>query len=151
MYIIAAVPEGLSRADGLTGEEAASDIYDSNLLVFIPPGVHDVTTYHVFAPLPDWGAFMKHMMVEEQDQPRIGADFALFIPFIIEECCLASFKLTFASIEIYLRVVKTDSRTCTVSCTLHMFNITMRSKFNSLPKGQQVSQVGTFFIALPVS
>lgn len=90
-------------------------------------------------------------MVKEQDQPRIGADFALFIPFIIEECCLASFKLTFASIEINLRVVKTKSRTCTVSCTMHTSNTTVRSKFNSLPKDQQVSQVGAMFIALPVS
>ena len=48
-------------------------------------------------------------MVKEENQPRIGADFALFIPFIIEECCLASFKLTFASIEVNLQVAKADS------------------------------------------
>lgn len=107
-YTETVAPEGLSQAHGLTGKEAASNVHDKKLLGFIPPGVHDVTTYHVFAPLPDWGAFMEHVMVKEQDQPRIGADFALFIPFIIEECCLASFKLTFASIEINLYRDKAD-------------------------------------------
>lgn len=45
---------------------------------------------------------MKHMVVKQQDQSRVGPDSALFISIIIKESGLAPYELAFTSVQIDL-------------------------------------------------